>query len=315
MIFSALVPPPTLGGPDDHILDIPPGGLKSSQMGHRRPQEAQEGPRRPQDASRRPPSERDKLHIQCRFVVFSALVAQPHLGDILCPSPILGGGRRLHVRYPPKGAPGSLRRPQTRLQEATGSPRGAPGCPRRSPGGPRRPSYQNVSSYCTSGADPCFLFCSCAPHTLGGLDDHMLDTPPGSPRKPQRGLRRPQEAQEPQEASGGPQEAPGGHKRPPYQNLSSYCTSGADSLMFSDLVSPPYFGGPRRPPVRYPPLGAPGGFRKPQRVPGCHRRPRRGPQVSCTYTYHVRTSCYHVLTYHASPHWTGTHSTLEPQWV
>ena len=222
-----------------------------------------------------------------------------------------GGGRRLHVRYPPKGAPGSLRRPQTRLQEATGSPRGAPGCPRRSPGGPRRPSYQNVSSYCTSGADPCFLFCSCASHTLGGLDDHMLDTPPGSPRKPQRGLRRPQEAQEPQEASGGPQEAPGGHKRPPYQNLSSYCTSGADSLMFSDLVSPPYFGGPRRPPVRYPPLGAPGGFRKPQRVPGCHRRPRRGPQVSCTYTYHVRTSCYHVLTYHASPHWTGTQSTLE----
>ena len=106
----------------------------------------------------------------------------------------------------------------------------------------------------------------------------MLDIPPGSPRKPQRGLRRPQEAQEPQEASGGPQEAPGGHKRPPYQNLSSYCTSGADSLMFSDLVSPPYFGGPRRPPVRYPPLGAPGGFRKPQRVPGCHRRPRRGPQ-------------------------------------
>ena len=130
-----MCPPPTLGGPDDHILDIPPGGLKSSQMGHRRPQEAQEGPRRPQDASRRPPSERDKLHIQCRFVVFSALVAQPHLGDILCPSPILGGGRRLHVRYPPKGPPGSLRRPQTRLQEATGSPRGAPGCPRRSPGG------------------------------------------------------------------------------------------------------------------------------------------------------------------------------------
>ena len=73
--FFCSCAPPTLGGPDDHILDIPPGGLKSSQMGHRRPQEAQEGPRRPQDASRRPPSERDKLHIQCRFVVFSALVA------------------------------------------------------------------------------------------------------------------------------------------------------------------------------------------------------------------------------------------------
>ena len=156
-----------------------------------------------------------------------------------------------------------------------------------------------------------FVLLLCPPHFRGPGRPHVR-YPPWEPQEAPEGL---------EEATGGPgapggfRRSPGGHKRPPYQNLSSYCTSGADSLMFSDLVSPPYFGGPRRPPVRYPPLGAPGGFRKPQRVPGCHRRPRRGPQVSCTYTYHVRTSCYHVLTYHASPHWTGTHSTLEPQWV
>ena len=137
-----------------------------------------------------------------------------------------------------------------------------------------------------------FVLLLCPPHFRGPGRPHVrYPRPPGSPRKPQRGLRRPQEAQEPQEASGGPQEAPGGHKRPPYQNLSSYCTSGADSLMFSDLVSPPYFGGPRRPPVRYSPLGAPGGFRKPQRVPGCHRRPRRGaPGV-----VYVHLSCAYIM--------------------
>ena len=89
-----------------------------------------------------------------------------------------------------------------------------------------------------------FVLLLCPPHFRGPGRPHVR-YPPGSPRKPQRGLRRPQEAQEPQEASGGPQEAPGGHKRPPYQNLSSYCTSGADSLMFSDLVPPPLtLGGP-----------------------------------------------------------------------
>ena len=179
---------------------------------------------------------------------------------------------------PPRGpqeASGGPRRGFRRPQEAHEGPQDAPGGPQEAPGGHLIRTCQVIAH-----PVPIRAFCSALvpPHTLGGLDDHMLDTPPGSPRKPQRGLRRPQEAQEPQEASGGPQEAPGGHKRPPYQNLSSYCTSGADSLMFSDLVSPPYFGGPRRPPVRYPPLGAPGGFRKPQRVPGCHRRPRRGPQ-------------------------------------
>ena len=180
---------------------------------------------------------------------------------------------------PPRGpqeASGGPRRGFRRPQEAHEGPQDAPGGPQEAPGGHLIRTCQVIAH-----PVPIRAFCSALvppPHFRGPGRPHVRYPPPGSPRKPQRGLRRPQEAQEPQEASGGPQEAPGGHKRPPYQNLSSYCTSGADSLMFSDLVSPPYFGGPRRPPVRYPPLGAPGGFRKPQRVPGCHRRPRRGPQ-------------------------------------
>ena len=174
-------------------------------MGHRRPQEAQEGPRRPQDASRRPPSERDKLHIQCRFVVFSALVAQPHLGDILCPSPILGGADDYMLDIPPRGpqeASGGPRRGFRRPQEAHEGPQDAPGGPQEAPGGHLIRTCQVIAH-----PVPIRAFCSALvpPHTLGGLDDHMLDTPPWEPQEAPEGL---------EEATGGPG-APGGFRRSP----------------------------------------------------------------------------------------------------
>ena len=46
---------------------------------------------------------------------------------------------------------------------------------------PRRPSYQNVSSYCTSGADPCFF-----PKQLAERGDVVIEANSGRGNAEQR---------------------------------------------------------------------------------------------------------------------------------
>ena len=102
----------------------------------------------------------------------------------------------------------------------------------------------------------------------GGPEDHMLHILPGT-------LGAPGGPRELQEAAGRPGQAPGVRRRFPGGSQEAPGSPLLERVKlihircrfvdFSCSCGPlPHFGGPRRPHVRYPPLGAPRGFRKPQ---------------------------------------------------